>query len=55
MKLRDEYQKAVRTSSKDVFVEAMNGIQKIDNDAFQWQRKLNLKHWSMYAFDVCKV
>ncbi|KAH9658117.1 SWIM-type domain-containing protein [Citrus sinensis] len=50
LELRDEFWRAVRASSKDVFVKAMNGIRKIDEDSFQWLRKLNPKHWSVQAF-----
>ena len=51
VELRDEFWKAVRASSKDVFVKAMNSIRKVDEDAFQWLRNLNPKHWSVHAFD----
>ena len=34
VELKDEFWRAVRASSKDVFVRAMNNIQKIDEDAF---------------------
>ena len=50
VELRGEFRRAVRASSKDVFVKAMNGIRKIDEDSFQWLRKLNPKHWSVQAF-----
>lgn len=50
MELRGEFWRAVKASSEDVFVKAMNGIRKIDEDSFQWLRKLNPKHWSVQAF-----
>ena len=51
VELRDEFQRAIRASSTNFFLKAMNGIRKIDEDAFQWLRKLNPKHWSVHAFD----
>ena len=45
------FKRAIRAPSKDVFVKTMNGIQKNDENEFQWLRKLNPKHWSVHAFD----
>lgn len=48
VEIRDEFWRGFKVSSKDVFLKAMNGIQKNDKDAFQWQES---KHWLVHAFD----